>query len=68
METGRFSVGSEIDVHYRDWKLPSNRHFDMYDSDEVGCVYGNNWNSVSYSYTPTSSILIYVGMDDRIEI
>lgn len=68
METGRFSVGYEIRVHCRDWKLPSNRHFDMYDSDEAGCVYGNNWNSVSYGYSPTSSILIYVRMDDKGEM
>lgn len=51
-----------------DWKLPSNRHFDMYDSDQVGCVYSNNWNSVIYSYTPTSNILLYVLESDVVDM
>lgn len=55
-------------VHDRDWKLPSNRHFDMYDSDQVGCVYSNNWNSVIYSYTPTSNILLYVLESDVVDM
>ena len=55
-------------VHDRDLKLPSNRHFDMYDSDQVGCVYSNNWNSVIYSYTPTSNILLYVLESDVVDM
>ena len=48
--------------HRRQWHLPSNRKFDIYDSDGHGCTYNNNWHSVVYDFIPHTDIRVMVGV------
>ena len=44
--------------------LPTNRAFELYDSDGIGCSYSNNWHSVMYSYRKTLVVPVLVILPD----
>ena len=46
--------------NYRTWKLPANKQLKYYDSDDQGCSYANNWNSVEYGFEKLETVPVYV--------
>ncbi|KAK8812974.1 hypothetical protein WA538_001845 [Blastocystis sp. DL] len=56
----RESDGTWIVDDEKQWRLPKNRKFDLYDSDGHGCTYNNNWHSIVYNFIPQTDIRVVV--------